>query len=179
MLRKILVGLAALVVTLAIVIALRPSELRVARSTTIAAPPPAVFAQVNDFRKWGAWSPYEKIDPAMKKTYSGAPAGAGAIYNGAGNSEAGEGRATIVESRANELVRIQLDFVRPMEGIAVAAFALKAEGDRTQITWSLVSRSGFVDKAIGLFLDMDKLVGGQFEDGLAALKKTVETAPKS
>jgi hypothetical protein len=179
MLKKVLIGVAALVLILVVVIAMRPSELRVARSATMAAPAPAVFAQINDFRKWGAWSPYEKIDPAMKKTYAGAATGMGAIYTWVGNSQAGEGRATIVESRPNELVRIQLDFVKPMEGNAVAEFAVKPEGERTQVTWSLISQCNFIAKAIGLVLDMDKMVGDQFEEGLADLRKAVETSAKS
>ncbi|MBM3548966.1 MAG: SRPBCC family protein [Alphaproteobacteria bacterium] len=179
MLRRILVGIAAVVIALAIIISLRPSELRVARSASIAAAPSAVFAQVNDFRKWSAWSPYERVDPAMKKTYAGASAGMGAINAWAGNSEAGEGRATIVESRPNELVKIQLDFLKPMEGNAVAEFSFRPEGERTQVTWSFVGPCNFIAKAVGLFLDMDKMVGGQFEEGLADLKKTVETTAKS
>lgn len=179
MLKKVLIGVAAFVLILVVVIAMRPSELRVARSATVAAPAPAVFAQVNDFRKWGAWSPYEKLDPAMRKTYAGAGAGMGAIYSWAGNSQAGEGRATIVESRPNELVKIQLDFLKPMEGNAVAEFAFKPEGERTQVTWTLVSQCNFIAKALGLVLDMDKMVGNQFEEGLADLRKTVETTVKS
>jgi hypothetical protein len=179
MLRRILVGLVAVVIALAVVISLRPSELRVARSTTVAAPAPAVFAQVNDFRKWGAWSPYEKLDPAMKKTYAGAPQGMGAIYAWSGNANAGEGRATIIESRPNELVKIQLDFLKPMAGNAVAEFSFRPEGDKTRVTWSFVSPCNFIAKAIGLFLDMDKMVGGQFEEGLADLKKAVATTARS
>jgi len=177
--RRILIGLAAVVIALVVVISLRPAELRVARSTMVAAPPPAVFAQVNDFKKWDAWSPYVKIDPAMKKTYAGAPTGMGAIYAWAGNSEAGEGRATIVESRPNELVKIQLDFLKPMEGNAVAEFSFKPDGDKTQVTWSFVGPCTFIGKAIGLFIDMDKMVGDQFEAGLADLKKVAETTAKS
>ena len=177
--RRILIGLAAVVIALVVVISLRPAELRVARSTMVAAPPPAVFAQVNDFKKWDAWSPYVKIDPAMKKTYAGAPTGMGAIYAWAGNSEAGEGRATIVESRPNELVKIQLDFLKPMEGNAVAEFSFKPDGDKTQVTWSFVGPCTFIGKAIGLFIDMDKMVGDQFEAGLADLKKVAESTAKS
>jgi carbon monoxide dehydrogenase subunit G len=179
MLKKILIGLGALLIVLIVVIGMQPSELRVARSTSVAAPAPAVFAQVNDFKKWGAWSPYEKIDPAMKKTYAGAQTGMGAIYSWAGNSEAGEGRATIVESRPNELVKIQLDFVKPMEGTAEAQFAFKPEGDKTQVTWSFVNQCNFIGKAFGLIFDMDKMLGDQFDQGLADLKKAVETSVKS
>jgi uncharacterized protein YndB with AHSA1/START domain len=178
MLKKTLIALAVIVVMFVAVVAMQPSEFRVARKTTIAAPVPAVFAQVNDFRKWPAWSPYDKLDPAMKKTYQSPPAGTGASYSWVGNSDAGEGRATIIESRPNELVRIKLDFVKPFEGTAFAAFAFKPEGDRTVVEWSLTGNNNFGAKAVHLFMDMDKMVGGQFEEGLADLKSVVETAPK-
>ena len=178
MLKKILVGLAVIVVMLVAVIAMQPSEFRVARQATIAAPVPVVFAQVNDFQKWRTWSPYDKLDPAMKKTYEGPAAGTGASYSWVGNSDAGEGRATITESRPNELVRIRLDFAKPMTGTAVAAFAFKPEGDRTVVEWSLAGDCNFLSKAVHLFFDMDRMVGGQFEEGLAQLKTVAEAAPK-
>jgi len=178
MLIKTLIALAVIVVVFVAIVATQPSEFRVARSAIIAAPAPVVFAQVNDFHKWRAWSPYEKLDPAMKKTYEGPPAGTGASYSWAGNSHAGEGRATITESRPNELVRIKLDFVKPFEGTAFAEFTFKPEGDRTVVEWSLVGNNNFVSKAVHLFMNMDKMVGGQFEDGLAELKSVVEAAPK-
>jgi hypothetical protein len=178
MLRKILVGLAALVVVLVAVVALQPSEFRVARSATIAAPAPAVFAQVNDFRKWDAWSPWAKLDPAMKKVYTGAPAGTGAVYAWSGNGEVGEGRTTITESRPNEVVRIRLEFVRPFAATNDVEFTFKPDGDRTAVTWSMTGRNGFMAKAAGLFMDMDRMVGGQFESGLAQLKAVAEKAPR-
>ncbi len=178
MLKKTLVGLAVIVAVLVASIAMQPSEFRVARQTTIAAPAQVVFAQVNDFRKWRAWSPYDKLDPAMKKTYDGAPARTGASYSWAGNSQAGEGRATITESRPNEVVRIKLDFVKPFEGTAFATFAFKPEGDRTVVEWSLAGNNDFVSKAVHLIMNMDRMVGGQFEEGLAGLKTVAETAPK-
>ncbi len=103
MIKKILIGLAVIVVVFAVIVALQPSEFRVARSATISAPPPAVFAQVNDLHKWEAWNPYAKLDPAMKQTYEGAPAGTGAIYTWAGNNEVSEGRMTLTESRPSDL----------------------------------------------------------------------------
>ena len=179
MLIKILIGIAVVVVVFVVVVATRPSDFRVARTATVAAPAPVVFAQVNDFKKWGAWSPYEKLDPAMKKTYAGAPTGMGAIYTWAGNSKAGEGTATITESRPNDLVRIQLDFVKPFAGTATAEFTFTPEGDRTQVTWSLIGTNNFVAKAVHLFMNMDKMVGGQFEEGLADLQKAAGAVSKS
>ena len=178
MLIKTLVAIAAIAIVFAAVVAMQPSEFRVARSATIAAPVPAVFAQVNDFRKWPAWSPYEKLDPAMKKTYEGPATGTGASYAWAGNSDAGVGRATITESRPNELVRIKLDFEKPFAGTAFAEFAFKPEGERTRVEWSLQGTNNFVAKAVHLFLNMDRMVGGQFEEGLAQLKSVTEGAPK-
>jgi len=178
MLIKTLMALVAIVVVFVAIVAMQPSEFRVARATTIAAPAPAVFAQVNDFHKWRAWSPYDKLDPAMKKTYEGPPAGTGASYSWVGNSQAGEGRATITESRPNDLVRIKLDFVKPFAGTAIAEFAFKPEGDRTTVEWSLAGSNNFLAKAVSLFMNMDKMVGGQFEEGLAQLKSVVEAAPK-
>ena len=107
MILKILISLAAIVAVLAVVIALRPTEFRVERTATVAAPAPVVFAQVNDFHKWDAWSPYAKRDPGMKKSFEGAPAGVGAIYTWSGNNEVGEGRTTIIESRPSELIRVR------------------------------------------------------------------------
>ena len=178
MLIKTLVALAVIVVAFVAIVAMQPSEFRVARQTTIAAPVQAVFTQVNDFQKWRAWSPYDKLDQAMKKTYDGPPAGTGASYSWAGNSHAGEGRATIIDSRPNELIRIKLDFMKPFAGTAFAAFAFKPDGDRTVVEWSLAGDCNFVSKAVHLFMNMDKMVGGQFEEGLAELKTVAEAAPK-
>lgn len=179
MLKKILIGLAAAVVVLAVIIQTRPSEFKVARTATIAAPAPVVFGLVNDFRKWPQWSPYEKLDPAMKKTYEGQPAGNGASYTWAGNSQAGEGRATIVDSKPNELIRIRLDFEKPFPGTAYATFTFKPEGDKTEVTWALNGESNFVTKAVHMVLDMDKMVGGQFEEGFVDLNRAAGAAAKS
>jgi hypothetical protein len=163
-----------IVVVFLCVVAMQPSDFRIARTATIAAPAPVVFAQVNDYRKWRAWSPYEKADPAMRRTYEGPPAGTGAVYTWAGNSEAGEGRATITESRPNDLIRIKLEFVRPFAATNTAEFRFEPEGDGTAVTWSLAGTNGFMFKAVGLFMNMGKMVGGQFEEGLAQLRSVVE-----
>ena len=178
MLIKALIALAAVVIVFVAIVAMQPSDFRVTRTAVIAAPAPAVFAQVNDYRHWKAWSPYEKLDPAMKETYEGAAAGTGAIYTWAGNSQAGEGRATITASRPGELIRIKLEFLKPFAATNTAQFTLKPEGDRTAVTWSLTGTRNFVFKAVGLFMNMDKMVGDQFEEGLAQLKSVAEAAPK-
>jgi hypothetical protein len=177
-LKKILIGVAVLVIALVAVVAMQPSEFRIARSATIAAPAPVVFAEVNDFRKWEAWSPWAKLDPAMKKVYTGAPTGTGAVYAWSGNGEVGEGRTTITESRPHDLVRIKLEFVRPFAATNDVEFTFRPDGDRTAVTWSMTGHNGFLAKAAGLVMDMDKMVGGQFEQGLAQLKAVAEKAPR-
>ena len=179
MIIKILLGLAAVVVVLVTVIATRPSEFRVERTATMSTPAPVVFAQVNDFHKWEAWSPYAKRDPGMRKSFEGAPAGVGAIYTWSGNHEVGEGRTTIIESRPGELIRVKLEFVRPFAATSTATFTFRPEGERTAVTWSLDGRNGFPAKAMGLVMNMDKMIGDDFEKGLAQMKAIVEAAPRS
>ena len=178
MLIKILIALAVIVVVLVSIVALQPSDFRVARSATISAPPPAVFAQVNDFHKWEAWNPWGKIDPAMKQTYEGAPAGVGAIYTWVGNKNVGEGRMTLTESRPSDLIRIKLEFFKPFAGTNIAEFTFKPAGNQTAVTWSMAGKNNFMAKAIHLFMNMDKMIGGQFETGLAQMKLIVEAALK-
>ena len=178
MLEIILISLAVIVIVFVVIVALQPSDFRVARSTTISAPPAAVFAQVNDFHKWEAWNPWGKIDPAMKQTYEGAPAGTGAIYTWAGNKEVGEGRMTIIESRPSDLIRVKLEFMKPFRATNIALFTIKPEGKQTVVTWSMTGQNNFMAKAIHLFMNMDKMIGGQFEKGLAEMKSVVEASPK-
>ena len=179
MLTKILIALAVIVVVFVVIVALQPKEYRVARSATISAPPAAVFAQVNDFHKWEAWNPWGKIDPVMKQAYAGAPAGVGAIYTWTGNTEVGEGRMTITESRPSDLIRINLEFFKPFAGNSTADFTFKPENNQTAVTWSMTGENNFMAKAIHLFMNMDKMIGGQFEKGLAEMKSIVEAAPKT
>jgi hypothetical protein len=177
MLIKILIAIAVIVIVFVVVVAMQPAEFRVARSATISAPP-AVFAQVNDFHKWEAWNPWGKIDPAMKQTYEGAPAGVGAIYTWVGNKNVGEGRMTLTESRPSDLIRIKLEFFKPFAGTNIAEFTFKPAGNQTAVTWSMAGKNNFMAKAIHLFMNMDKMIGGQFETGLAQMKSIVEAAHK-
>jgi uncharacterized protein YndB with AHSA1/START domain len=179
MLKKILIGLAVVLLVFAAVVALLPSDFRVARSATIAAPPAVVFSQVNDFHNWQAWSPWAKMDPAAKNTFAGASAGAGAVFAWDGNSKVGEGRMTLTESRPPDLIRIQLDFVRPFKGASTAEFTFRPEGSQTIVTWTMAGKNNFVAKAICLFMNMDKMVGGDFEKGLAQMKAIAEAAAGS
>jgi hypothetical protein len=177
MLLYILIAVVAIVGVLIAIIALQPSEFRVARSAPMAAPAPAVFAQVNDFHNWDAWSPWAKLDPAMKQTYEGAAAGTGASYAWAGNNQVGEGRMTLTESRPSDLIRIKLEFLRPFKATNTVEFTFQAEGNQTIVTWSMAGNKNFFFKAFGLFMSMDKMIGRDYEKGLASMKSVVEAAP--
>ena len=175
MLKTILIALPALVAVVLVLVQLQPAEFRVVRGASISAPPAAVFAQVNDFHNWEAWSPWARRDPAAKKTYEGPSAGTGAMFAWSGNHEVGEGRMTIIESRPGELIRIRLDFVRPFASTSTAEFSFTPDGPRTAVRWSMAGRKNFVSKAIGLVMNMDTMIGGDFDKGLAALASATET----
>jgi hypothetical protein len=178
MLKKILLTLAAIVVIFLIVVALQPADYRVARSTTMAAPATIVFAQVNDLHRWDAWSPWAKLDPAMKATFDGPAAGKGAIYHWVGNKDVGEGQMTIIESQPSDAIKIQLDFIKPFPSSSITDFSFKPEGSQTAVTWTMSGKNNFVAKAFCLFMNMDKMVGGDFEKGLAQLKTVTEAQGK-
>jgi uncharacterized protein YndB with AHSA1/START domain len=182
MLKKFLLraflALAALVAVLAGVIAVQPSEFHVERKAAMAAPAAVVFAQVNDFHKWEAWSPWAKLDPAARNTFEGPPAGTGAVFRWSGNDEVGEGSMTLTESRPNEHIKIRLDFVKPFEDTSNVDFTFKPDGDQTVVTWSMYGRNNFVGKAFCLFmnLNMDRMIGDKFDEGLTSMKAVVEAA---
>lgn len=178
MLKKILAALVSIIVVFLIVVAFQPSDFRVTRSATIAAPPAAVFPHVNELRNWNAWSPWAKLDPNAKNTFEGPPSGKGAVFAWAGNNQVGEGRMTITESRANELVRFQLEFFKPMAGTSASEFTFKPQGNQTEVTWTMTGKNNFIAKAMCLFMSIDKMVGGQFEQGLASMKSLAEKAAK-
>lgn len=171
---KILIVVAVAIVVLVAVIAMRPSDFRITRSASIVAPTAVVFGQVNDFHKWEAWSPWAKMDPTAKTTYEGPAAGNGAIFRWAGNNKVGEGNMTIIESRPNELVQIKLEFLKPFTATHTAEFTFKPEGAQTIVTWSMYGKNNFMAKAVGLFMNCDKMIGGQFEQGLADMKAIAE-----
>lgn len=173
--KKLVLALVAILAVLVVVVAMQPGEFRVARAIAIAASAPKVFAEVNTMRRWQPWSPYEKLDPAMKRSYEGPEAGEGSAYSWSGNGQAGEGRATIVESKPNEKIRIRLDFQRPFAATSFATFTFKPQGNTTSVEWALEGDKNFVAKALHLVMDMDKMVGGQFEEGLGALREVAET----
>ncbi len=172
---NILIIVAAVVVVFVIVVATRPARYRVARTATIAAPAPVVFEQVNDFHKWEAWNPWAKVDPAMRQIYEGPPSGPGSVYTWEGNREVGEGRMTMTNCRPPELIKIRMDFLKPFAATSTTQFTFKPDGDRTAVTWSMEGNNNFIAKAVHLFMDMDKMIGGMFEKGLADIKTIVET----
>jgi uncharacterized protein YndB with AHSA1/START domain len=154
--------------------ATRPDTFRVERTATIKAPPERIFPLINDFQRWGAWSPFEKKDPAMKRTLSGAPSGSGAVYEWDGNKEIGQGRMEIVESVPPSRVTLKLDFTRPFKAHNIVDFTLEPRGDSTQVTWAIHGPSPFISKVMGIVFNMDKMIGKDFEAGLAALKSVSE-----
>jgi hypothetical protein len=176
MLIKILIVAAILLIVLLVIVLLQPSEFRVTRSANVAAPSAAVFAQVNDFHNWEAWSPWAKLDPACKNSFDGPSAGTGAGFGWSGNNKVGQGHMTITESRPPELIRIKLEFLRPFKCTNAAEFTFKPEGNQTAVTWSMSGNKNFFAKAFGLIMNMDKMVGGDFEKGLAQMKSVVEGA---
>ena len=178
MLKKILLAVAVIILLFVIVVAMQPADFRITRSTTIAAPAETVFAHVNDFHKWDAWSPWAKLDPAMKQSYEGSAAGTGAIYTWDGNKDVGTGRMTLTESRSNELVRIKLEFLKPFAAVNDTEFTFKPEGNQTAVTWSMTGKNNFIAKAFSLIMNMDKMVGGDFEKGLAQMKTLAEAEGK-
>src|SRR5206468_3186084 len=147
---------------------------RIERGTTIKAPPEKIFALINDFHNWGSWSPWEKMDPTMKRTHSGPPSGLGAVYEWEGNKKVGKGRMEIVESSSPSKTVIKLDFFKPFEAHNTAEFTLEPQGDSTNVTWAMHGRQPYMLKVMCLFMDMDKMVGKDFETGLANMKAAAE-----
>ena len=174
MLKKITLVVLVLIVAVLAYAATRPDALHVERSAEIKAPPERILPLIADFHNWASWSPYEKVDPAMKKTYSGPDKGKGAVYEWAGNSQVGQGRMEITDVSEPSRVDIKLDFIKPFEGHNVAVFALRPQGDATTVTWSMDGKSPYVAKLMGVFLDMDHLIGKDFEAGLTSIKTIAE-----
>ena len=181
MLTKIALGIGAILVLLVIAIATRPSEFAVERSATMNAPASLIYPHIAEPRAMEAWSPFSNMDPELQKnTYQGPASGVGAMTSWEGG-QAGEGRLTVVAVQPDREVDMKLEFRKPMQATNRAVFTLVPAGDATTVTWRLEGSNGFVSKAIGMFMDMDAMVGGQFEKGLGALKVLVEAsaaAPK-
>jgi hypothetical protein len=178
MLKKILLVLVVVILVFVVVVLFQPADYKVTRTATIAAAPDLVFPQVNELKKWEAWSPWAKRDPNMKQTYEGPASGVGAKTAWVGNSEVGEGSMTITESRPNEQILINLVFLKPFEGSSLTEFTFKPEGTGTVVTWTMSGKKNFLSKAVCMFMDMDKMAGGDFEKGLASMKSLVESGAK-
>ncbi len=178
MLRKILIAIAALLVVLLIVIATRPSTYRVSRAITIAAPPSVVYAQIVDFHRWDAWSPWAHIDPSMKTTFSGPASGPGAAYGWTGDDKVGEGKMLITGAKPNQEVNIKLDFIKPFEASSLVGFLLDPTSGGTTVTWNMSGENNFVMKGFSLVHDMDTDIGKEFDQGLAKLKAVSEAEAK-
>jgi uncharacterized protein YndB with AHSA1/START domain len=179
MLKKILAIVALLFAVLLIVIATRPAQFRVVRSAQIAAAPEVVFPLIDDFHAWSTWSPWEKIDPNLKREYSGAPRGKGAAYAWSGNDQVGSGSMTITDSQTPERIEIRLEFKEPFEATNLTTFGLKPAASGTNVEWAMVGDNNFVGKAMSLFMDMDQMVGKDFEQGLSNLNAAAEARAKS
>jgi uncharacterized protein YndB with AHSA1/START domain len=169
------VGLLAVLIAVVLILALtKPGTFRVERTTSIKAPPEKIFPLVNDFQNWSSWSPYEKKDPAMKRTFSGPPSGKGAVYEWDGDKNVGQGRMEITGSTPPSNVTLDLDFVKPFEAHNTVVFTLAPQGDSTTVTWAMQGPANFISKVMQVFINMDKMVGTDFEAGLANLKALAE-----
>ena len=173
MLKKILLVVLILVGGVLAYAATKPDSMRVERTTTINAPPEKIHPLINDFHSWTSWSPFEHVDPAMKKTYSGAASGKGAVYEWSGNRDVGQGRMEIVDTEPTRIT-IKLDFLSPFEAHNTATFALIPRGGATQTSWTMDGPSPYVMKVMSVFTDMDAMIGKDFETGLASLKALAE-----
>jgi uncharacterized protein YndB with AHSA1/START domain len=173
MLKKIAIAVALILVVFVAAVAMQPAQFEVTRKARIAAPPDKVFALVNDFQNWRSWSPWEKLDPAMKKTFSTPASGAGASYSWAGNSDVGEGRMTITESHPNRHIRIKLEFLKPFQSTSMTDFRFTPAENQVEVEWRMTGENSFIEKAFCLVMGgMDKMVGPDFEKGLAQLNQS-------
>jgi len=172
---QILVGLALVVGAILAFASTKPDSFRVERSIRVGASPSKVFAFIDDFHRWVSWSPWEKIDPAMKRTYGETPAGKGATYAWEGNKKVGSGRMEILESSPTSKVVIKLDFFAPFEAHNTAEFRIVPDGDGATVTWAMHGPAVFANKVMSVFVSMDALIGKDFEAGLSNLKVAAES----
>jgi uncharacterized protein YndB with AHSA1/START domain len=174
MLKKAAIGLGAVVAGILVFAATRPDSFRVERSIQIAAPPESIYPLLSDFREWKRWSPWEELDPDMQRTFSGADEGNGAVYAWDGNRKAGEGRMEIIQAVPEEHLSIALTFIRPFESHNTAEFTLVPNPEGTEVRWTMHGPAPYVTRLMTVFLSMDRLIGPDFERGLAELKRTTE-----
>ena len=174
MLKIIAIAVAVPIAGVLVFAATRPDSFRIERSAKIKAPAEKIFAQVNELKAWIAWSPWEKIDPALKRSYGGPASGKGANYAWEGNKDVGSGRMEIAEAVAPSKIVIRLDFLKPFEAHNTAEFTFASQGDATTVTWAMYGPSPYLSKLMGLVFSMETMVGGSFEQGLANLKSITE-----
>jgi Polyketide cyclase / dehydrase and lipid transport len=174
MLKTIVIVVVVLLLAVLAYAATRPDTFRVQRSTTIKAAPEKIFALIDDFHRWAAWSPYEQLDPAMQRTFSGADSGKGAVYAWESQGKAGSGRMEITNISTASRVTIQLDFLKPFEGHNIAEFTLQPRDGAIDVTWAMYGPSPYVAKIMGLVFNMDKMIGKDFETGLENMKAVAE-----
>jgi hypothetical protein len=170
----VVIAVFVLIAAVLILAATRPDGFGVQRATSISAPPDKIFPFINDFNRWPLWSPYEKKDPAMKRVFSGAASGKGAVYEWDGNSQVGKGRIEITDASTPSRVTIKLDMIKPMEGHNIVDFTMEPRGGVTHLTWAMRGSCAYMAKVMGLFCNMDKMIGKDFEVGLANLKALAE-----
>ncbi len=178
MIKKLLLGLVAVIAVFCAVVATQPATFHVERSATVPGPPEVAYDIVNDFHRFGEWSPWEKLDPNMKKTFEGPKSGVGGKYTWTGNDDVGAGSMEIISVEENKKVTMDLHFLKPFEASNKTTYSFAAEGTGTKVTWAMDGENNFMAKAFGLLMDMDKMVGGDFERGLASLGTVAEAEVK-
>jgi hypothetical protein len=174
MIKIILIVVAVLIAAVIGFAMTKPDSFSVQRATSIKAPPDKVFALIDDFHSWSSWSPWEKMDPNMKRSYSGSASGNGAVYEWDGNSKVGKGRMEITDASPSSKVTVKLDFLKPFEGHDIAEFTLDPRGDSTNVTWEMHGPAPFVSKVMQVFMSMDSMIGKDFDTGLANMKSAAE-----
>lgn len=178
MLRKVLLGIAALIIILVGIIYTRPSTFRVERATRIEAPPDVVYALVSDFRAWDRWSPWAHLDPSMKVTYGGQPSAIGSTMSWTGNDKVGEGSMRITETKPPQALAMRLEFIKPMASVNRSDFTFKPDGTGTKVDWVMTGPLDFMGKGMDLFVGMDRMIGPDFEKGLASMRREAEADAK-
>jgi uncharacterized protein YndB with AHSA1/START domain len=170
----VLVILLLLILVLLIFAATKPNEFRIRRSTSIHAPAERIYALIQDFREWPKWSPWEALDPDLRRTMSGADSGVGSVYEWEGNKKAGAGRMEILDAQPPSRIEIKLSFLKPFRAENKVVFTLIPAGDGTNVIWEMTGTNNLGLKIMGILMNMDKLVGRDFEKGLAAMKAEAE-----
>lgn len=174
MLKLILFAIILLVIIALILAVLKPNRFRIERSINIKAPPEKLFPYINNFHAWEAWSPWGKVDPTCKRTYSGSESGIGAIYGWSGNKDIGQGRMEMIESTPSSKIVLKIDFIKPFKAHNIVEFTLQPQDDSTTITQAMYGANSFISKLMGMCFNMDKMVGDKYLEGLATLKAIAE-----